>query len=142
MPVKSVKETSQGVYRTLLKFLCYNSCLPKYSYHHAQAVFTLEYKNTILGRACVDIRVCAALRRDRMSAEGGDNTQQSSNKRKQNGSGTYSSTSSAMELQPCLVPTKKIYRVRCALAWVAGTPGFLISLSFHQSMCVYVCVHP
>ena len=83
MPIKSLQESSQGVYTALFKFPCYNSCLPKYSYHHAQAVLTLEYKNTILGRACVDIRVCAAPGRDRMVAEGGDSTPQSSNKRKQ-----------------------------------------------------------
>ena len=60
---------NQGFYTALFKFPCFSSCLPKDSYHLAQIIFTLEYRNDILGRACVDIRVCASPGRDRKVAE-------------------------------------------------------------------------
>lgn len=59
---------NQGFYTALYKFSCFSSCLPKDSYHFVEMVFTLEHRNDVLGRACVDIRVCASPGRDRKVA--------------------------------------------------------------------------
>jgi len=37
-------------------------------------IFTIEYRNDVLGRACVDIRVCSSPGRDKKVAEVAANT--------------------------------------------------------------------
>lgn len=76
---------NQGFYTALFKFPCFSSCLPKDSYHLAQIIFTLEYRNDVLGRACVDIRVCASPGRDRKVAEEAIDTPPSNKKCKRKG---------------------------------------------------------
>lgn len=120
---------NQGFYTALFKFPCFSSCLPKDSYHLAQIIFTLEYRNDVLGRACVDIRVCASPGRDRKVAEEAIDTPPTNKKCKRKGTQAFhinvseswsnvllgtdtghgaQSTSNNAELQPCPVPSKKV----------------------------------
>ena len=109
---------NQGYYTALFKFPCFSSCLPKDSYHLAQVVFTLEYRNELLGRCCVDIRVCASPGRDRKVAEEAADTPTTVKKWKRKGNRNHIITEKyfvylgndggqSIELQPCPIPPKK-----------------------------------
>ena len=69
IPLKSLQANQDNIFTALFVFPCFSSCLPKDSCHLAEIIFTLECPNNILGRACIDIRVCASPGRDRIVAE-------------------------------------------------------------------------
>ncbi|XP_064594384.1 cellular tumor antigen p53-like [Liolophura sinensis] len=49
----------------LYQFMCLGSCVGGPNRRPMQIVFTLEYEHTVLGRAAVDVRICACPGRDK-----------------------------------------------------------------------------